>query len=69
MSAAENNKRKIDHRILNEILESLQQIDYGEAKIVIHDSKIVQMEKIEKKRFQQHGGEAYENFKRLHKHS
>lgn len=45
-----NKKRKIDQRILDEIIKSLEQIDYGEVVIVIHNSKIVQIEKKEKKR-------------------
>ena len=44
-------ERKIDKKILDEILKSIQQINYGEVVITIHDSKIVQIEKREKKRF------------------
>lgn len=44
-------KRKINQRILDEIIKSLQQIDYGELVVVIHDSRVVQIEKREKKRF------------------
>lgn len=69
MGAAENNKRKIDHGILNEILEFIQQINYGEVIIVIHNSRIVQIEKREKKRFQQQGGDTYEKTKQPHKWS
>jgi len=43
---------KIDKKILDEILKSIQQINYGEVVITIHNSKIVQIEKREKKRFQ-----------------
>ncbi len=43
--------KNIDQRVLNEIFKSIQQINYGEVVIVIHDSKIVQIEKKEKKRF------------------
>ena len=43
--------KKIDQKILEEILEPISQIDYGEVVITIHDSKIVQIEKKEKKRF------------------
>jgi len=45
-------KEKIKPRILEEIVKSIQQIDYGEVVVTIHDSKIVQVEKREKKRFQ-----------------
>ena len=44
--------RKIDKKILDEILNFIRQINYGEVVISIHDSKIVQIEKREKKRFQ-----------------
>ena len=43
---------KIDKYILDEILKFIRQINYGEVVITIHDSKIVQVEKREKKRFQ-----------------
>jgi len=45
-------KGKIDKEILDEILKAIQQINYGEVVITIHDSKIAQVEKREKKRFQ-----------------
>lgn len=45
-------KRKIDKKILDEILKPIQQIRYGEVVVTIHNSKIVQVEKREKKRFQ-----------------
>ena len=43
---------KIDKKILDEILKFIRQINFGEVVITIHDSKIVQVEKREKKRFQ-----------------
>jgi hypothetical protein len=39
-------------RIIEEIVQSIQRIRYGEVIIIIHDSKVVQIEKVEKKRFQ-----------------
>ena len=42
---------KINQKILQEIIEPIKQINYGEVVITIHDSKIVQIEKKEKKRF------------------
>ena len=42
---------KIDKQVLDEILRFIRQINYGEVTITIHDSKIVQIEKREKKRF------------------
>jgi hypothetical protein len=44
-------KVDLDKQILDEILKSIQQINYGEVVITIHNSKIVQIEKIQKKRF------------------
>ena len=41
----------IDQNILEEIIKSIQQINYGEVVITIHNSKIVQIEKKEKRRF------------------
>jgi len=46
----EQNKN-IDNKILDEILKSIQKINYGEVVITIHNSKIVQIERREKKRF------------------
>lgn len=43
---------KIDKKVLDEILNVIRQINYGEVVITIHDSEIVQVEKREKKRFQ-----------------
>ena len=45
--------------ILKEIDNAVSKIKYGEIVITIHDSKIVQIEKREKKRFQWKGGDAY----------
>lgn len=39
------------NEILEEILRSIQKIKYGEVIITIHDSKIVQIERRQKQRF------------------
>jgi hypothetical protein len=39
-------------KVLEEIVQFILRIRYGEVIITIHDSKIVQIEKVEKKRFQ-----------------
>jgi len=44
-------QKKIDHKVLRAIIDPIKQITYGEVVITIHDSKIVQIEKKEKKRF------------------
>ena len=45
------NPKIIDKKVLDEILKFIQQISYGEVVITIHNSKIVQIERKEKKRF------------------
>jgi len=52
---------KMDKSILKEIVDFIQQINYGEVVITVHDSDIVQVEKREKKRFK--------TYKPLHKQS
>ena len=47
-----NQNLKIENKkILGEIIKSIQEINYGEVVITIHNSNIVQVEKKEKKRF------------------
>ena len=46
-----DSRKDINQKILKEIIKSIQQINYGEVVITIHNSKIVQIEKREKKRF------------------
>jgi len=43
--------KDINQKISDEIVKSIQQIDYGEVVITIHNAKIVQIEKKEKRRF------------------
>ena len=45
-------KGKMDKKVVDEILNFIQQTNYGEVVITIHDSKVVQIERREKKRFQ-----------------
>lgn len=51
MKTPEQKEEKIKQRIVGEIIKSIQKIDYGEVVITIHNSKVVQVEKREKKRF------------------
>lgn len=44
-------KKEIDPKILNEVMEAVQKLKYGEVVITVHNSKVVQIEKKEKKRF------------------
>jgi hypothetical protein len=52
----EQNTNFSDTKILDEILAAIRDIDYGEILITIHNSKIVQIEKREKRRFTPKGG-------------
>ena len=50
----QNENRKvniIEKKIINEILQAIHQINFGEVVVTIHNSKVVQIEKKEKKRF------------------
>lgn len=44
-------QRDLDPKIVHEILEAVQKLKFGEVVITIYDSKVVQIEKKEKKRF------------------
>ncbi|MFH2137672.1 MAG: YezD family protein [Candidatus Omnitrophota bacterium] len=46
-----NSNQKISQDVIDEIVLSLKKIKYGEVVITVHDSKVVQIEKREKKRF------------------
>lgn len=43
---------KIDEQTLAKIIQTVQSVRYGCVQIVIHNSKIVQIEKTEKMRFE-----------------
>jgi hypothetical protein len=47
----EERKYAIDPVILNEIIAAVSKLKYGEVVITVYDSKVVQIEKKEKKRF------------------
>jgi hypothetical protein len=42
---------RIDPEVMEQIVSFIRQISYGEIVVTIHDSKVVQLEKKEKKRF------------------
>jgi len=50
-SGCKENDLMISRKIKEELLESIEKISFGEVVVTIHDSKIVQVEKKEKKRF------------------
>lgn len=42
---------EIDPKILKEIVEAVRQLRHGEVVIIVYNSKVVQIQKTEKKRF------------------
>ena len=44
-------KKDIDNKVLKEIIKAIQEINYGEVVITIHNSKIFQIEKQREKTF------------------
>ncbi|OXS75694.1 YezD family protein [Domibacillus enclensis] len=44
-------EKKIDEQWIERIVQSLQGIEYGSVEIVIHDSQITQIDRLEKQRF------------------
>ena len=44
-------KKEIDPKILNEIIEAVGKMKYGEVVITVYNSKVVQIEEKKKKRF------------------
>lgn len=53
---SQTNKEKADHKVLQEILRAIQTVRYGAVEIIIHDSKVVQIERREKVRFDNDSG-------------
>jgi hypothetical protein len=45
-----DSEKSVEHRTLSSILEAVRQIRYGSIEIVIHDGRIVAIEKREKVR-------------------
>ncbi len=45
------NEKERNSKIREEIFKAVQEINYEEVVIIIHNSKVVQIEKKEKKRF------------------
>ena len=44
-------RKEINQEVLSEIIEAIQILKHGEIVITVYDSKVVQIEKKEKKRF------------------
>lgn len=62
----ETNKNIVTDAITKEIIEKLNSLKYGNIQITVHNSKVVQIDKIEKTRFDdvwhvEKGGEIKKN--------
>jgi hypothetical protein len=44
-------KKQINQKVLDEIIEAIGKIKYGQIVITVYDSKVVQIEETKKKRF------------------
>jgi len=44
-------KKPIDQKVLDEIIEAIAKIKHGQVVITVYDSKVVQIEETKKKRF------------------
>jgi hypothetical protein len=44
-------KKPIDQKVLDEIIEAIGKIKHGQVVITVYDSKVVQIEETKKKRF------------------
>ncbi|AKO94450.1 MULTISPECIES: YezD family protein [Priestia] len=44
-------EKQIDQQWIDRIVQSLQGIEYGSVEIVVHDSQITQIDRLEKQRF------------------
>ena len=51
MSLEEKNKNIVNDAIIKEIAEAVHGLKYGHIQITVHNSRIVQIEKTEKTRF------------------
>lgn len=51
MSLKENQKNIVNDVIIKEIVEALNNLKYGYIQIIVHNSKVVQIDKTEKTRF------------------
>lgn len=47
------NKNEIQHPIEQQILKAIREIQYGSVEVVIHDSRVVQIERKEKIRVEE----------------
>lgn len=55
MSLSQDRKSIVNEVIIKEIIEALNSLRYGQVQIIVHNSRIVQIEKTEKARFDDTG--------------
>lgn len=51
MSLKESQKKAVNDEILKEVFELLNNLKYGNVQITVHNSRVVQIDKTEKTRF------------------
>jgi hypothetical protein len=51
MDTKQNKKNIVNDAITKEVIETINNLKYGQIHITVHNSKIVQIDKIEKVRF------------------
>lgn len=51
MSLPQNQKNIVNDAIVKDIIETVNNLKYGQIQITVHNSRIVQIEKTEKTRF------------------
>ena len=51
MTLRQTNKNIVNDAIIKEIIETLSSLKYGHVQITVHNSKVVQIDKTEKVRF------------------
>jgi len=51
MSLKQDQKNIVNDAIIKEIIETLNSLKYGHVQITVHNSKVVQIDKTEKTRF------------------
>jgi hypothetical protein len=51
MSLKQNQKNIVNDALIKEIIEALNSLKYGSVQVTVHDSRIVQIDRSEKSRF------------------
>lgn len=52
MGVKPNQKNIVNDAIIKEIFEAVESVKYGQIQITVHNSKIVQVDRTERKRFE-----------------